>query len=238
MRKIFIFLLLISAIGYAQTFTFVTEHTALSDTLESEIVFEFLITNTSQDTIILYLKWAPLEFPGEWEFSVCLDENCYASFLDSVTTTEEYLSSPLAPGDVRDFSMHVIPRLVPGTGVLYVRAGNMSDLNDTVSVVLTASTGPVSVRDLQIVNSFRLLQNYPNPFNPSTEIIFEVNERSYLILDLYSVTGEKVIRIAEGDYLPGIYRSSVDASYLPSGTYIARLSSDKYQSAVKIMLEK
>jgi hypothetical protein len=239
MKKLSIALFFLLTAGLsAQTFTFVPDYLFLSDSLDHQMEFDCVMTNTSQDTITLYIKYDRIQVAEEWEISMCLDGNCFSPFLDSLVTTEEFLSSPLAPGDSRDFSLYVTPREVEGTGVVKVTAGNLSNPEDSIVVILTAGTGPVSVRDEQQPSAFRLLQNYPNPFNPSTEIVFEVEERSFLTLDIYAVTGEKISSLAAGEYMPGIYRQSFDASNLSNGFYIARLSSGTKSFNIKLMLVK
>jgi hypothetical protein len=224
---------------YAQSFTLTTEHNTLSDTLNSTIIFNLKISNTSEDTLTLFIKWIPQEIPEEWGYSVCFDQSCFPAFIDSITTTEQFFSSPLIPGDIRDLAIDVYPLINYGAGSFKIIAADLADLSDSAVVVLTASVNnPVSVKDESAPVYFSLLQNYPNPFNPSTDFVFEVSERSYLALNLFSVTGEKVASIAEGEFMPGIYRHTFDASKLSSGLYIARLSSDTKNSVIKIMLEK
>jgi hypothetical protein len=223
----------------AQSFTFTAEHTSISDTLDSTVIFDLLLKNTGDDTLTLYIKWESMNFPEGWEYSVCFDDNCFPPFVDSITTTEEYSSSPLLPGDERLLTVDLFPKINFGSGSVKITAGNMANLDDSVVIVVNLDVNnPVSVKDEYIPVSFRLLQNYPNPFNPSTEILFEVKERSSLVLDIFSISGEKVASIAEGEYAPGLYRKSFDASLLSSGLYIARLSSGKNSSVIKLMLEK
>jgi hypothetical protein len=240
MIRIFVLICLYVSVNlHAQSFTFTTEHTSVSDTLNSEIIVDMLLTNTSDDTLTLFIKWVSLDFPEGWEYAVCFDDNCFPDFVDSITTTEDYSSSPLLPGDVRVLSVDIFPKISFGTGAVKIVAGNLSNPSDSVGIILTVNiSNPVSVKDSYTPVSFRLLQNYPNPFNPSTEITFEVIERSYLTLDIFSISGQKTASVAEGEFMPGIYRKTFDASQLASGLYIARLASGRNVSVIKIMLEK
>jgi hypothetical protein len=238
--KKFILLLFLSFIVKvnAQTFTFTTEHTTLSDTLGSEIIFDFILTNISQDTIIVYITRPYQVLPEGWESSLCFDISCFPPFIDSVETTEEFQSSPLAPGDVRDFSIHIVPNLNHGVAKIGVFAGNKSNRNDTMSVELTAVAELVGVNEEFTASSFRLLQNYPNPFNPSTDISFELDRPSYISLDVYNVNGEKVSTLLKGDYAAGKYNTRFNAEGLSSGVYIVRLNAGNKNSLMKILLEK
>jgi Zn-dependent metalloprotease len=85
---------------------------------------------------------------------------------------------------------------------------------------------------------FQLCQNYPNPFNPITKIKFGVPNRSKISIILYSLLGEKVMEIVNGDYEPGLYSVDFNASNLSSGIYIYRLAAGNFVSSKKIMFIK
>ncbi len=222
----------------AQSFSFTTEHTTLSDTLGSEIVFDFLLINTSQDTIIVYLKRTYQQLPEGWESSFCFDISCFPPFIDSVATTVDFGSAPIPPGDTVDFSHHFYTSTTNGTGITHIFAANLDNPSDSMSVFLTATTAAVSVNEHPLAASFRLYQNYPNPFNPSTDIFFELDTRSNISLDVYSITGEKIAVLAEGDFPAGIYKRSFNGTGLASGLYIVKLNSGGRSSLIKLLLEK
>ena len=73
--------------------------------------------------------------------------------------------------------------------------------------------------------SYAIGQNYPNPFNPSTKIEFQLQNDSRVVLELYSMTGEKKAEILNEEKAAGYYSVDVKAnSYgLPSGVYIYRI---------------
>lgn len=94
-----------------------------------------------------------------------------------------------------------------------------------------------------------LNQNYPNPFNPTTQIGFELPERSNVRLAVFNVIGEEVAVLVDGETEAG-YQSvqwSVTngaGASLPSGVYIYRIqatsltSGDQFQSIQKMVLMK
>ncbi len=71
--------------------------------------------------------------------------------------------------------------------------------------------------------SIELHQNYPNPFNPSTVIGFELPESGYISLDIYSINGQKVSELANGNFAAGSHSIVFDGSDLASGIYLYRL---------------
>lgn len=90
-----------------------------------------------------------------------------------------------------------------------------------------------------IPDKFNLLQNYPNPFNPKTVIRFDLPEDSKVSLKIYNSLGELVQTIIDNQVLiAGSYEKYFDASQLPSGVYLYRLSSDKFTSTRKMILMK
>jgi hypothetical protein len=98
--------------------------------------------------------------------------------------------------------------------------------------------------EIAVPKDFALNQNYPNPFNPSTKIDYQVPVDAKVILEVYNITGQKVVELVNQDQQAGYYSVNFGASKLASGVYIYRLSaSDKatgnnFSSIKKMMLLK
>ena len=75
-----------------------------------------------------------------------------------------------------------------------------------------------------IPSVFSLSQNYPNPFNPITTIHFSIRERSFVSLKIYSITGEEIATLVDGEVEVGDYSKQFDANLFSSGVYFYRLS--------------
>jgi Zn-dependent metalloprotease len=78
---------------------------------------------------------------------------------------------------------------------------------------------------------FQLLQNYPNPFNPGTTFVFDLGERSQVSLEVFSILGQRVAVVAQGEYDAGRHEIRWEATgrsggHLSSGTYFFRLTSE------------
>jgi hypothetical protein len=82
-----------------------------------------------------------------------------------------------------------------------------------------------------VPQSFTLDQNYPNPFNPSTTIQYSVAEQGHVSLKVYNVLGIEVASLVNEQKTAGTFSVNWNASGLPSGMYLYRLSvtSDKGQ---------
>lgn len=89
-----------------------------------------------------------------------------------------------------------------------------------------------------IPTNFNLFQNYPNPFNPSTSIKFSLPKESNVELKVYNLFGEEVALLLKRFMPVGNHSMSFDASGLPSGTYIYKLTAGEYSQAKKMLLLK
>ncbi len=92
-------------------------------------------------------------------------------------------------------------------------------------------------------NLFYLENNYPNPFNPSTQIAFKVGITARVSLDIYSILGEHIKTIVNKVFSPGEYSftwngTNTAGSYMASGIYIYRLTSEDFTESKKMLLLK
>ncbi len=98
--------------------------------------------------------------------------------------------------------------------------------------------GLMSVKEVA-PKEFKLNQNYPNPFNPSTELKFSVETTGRATLRIYSITGQEVATLFDGQAEAGqYYRVKLDGSSLASGIYFYRLESGSKSDLKKMMLLK
>ena len=94
---------------------------------------------------------------------------------------------------------------------------------------------------------FALYQNYPNPFNPSTKIKFDVpaivksawgGEKSNVKIVIYDILGKEIETLTNGQYTPGSYEVTWDASDYSNGIYFCQLISGDYSETMKMVLVK
>jgi hypothetical protein len=90
-----------------------------------------------------------------------------------------------------------------------------------------------------IPESYHLIKAYPNPFNPSTTLEFALDMEGLTRLSLYDINGRHVTDILDDELQRGRYKLTFNATTLPSGIYIARLSQNgHYLSHKKLLLVK
>ncbi|MCF8261249.1 MAG: T9SS type A sorting domain-containing protein [Melioribacteraceae bacterium] len=95
----------------------------------------------------------------------------------------------------------------------------------------------ISVNNIPV--EFELHQNYPNPFNPTTIISYSSPVSAQLIsIKVYDIIGNEIAKLIEERKDPGNYSLEFDASALPSGVYIYKLSVGGYSDSKKMLLIK
>lgn len=123
------------------------------------------------------------------------------------------------------------------------------DLNNDLPSSWTTSTGygtPGSLNSVLSSNEtdannplrFKLSQNYPNPFNPSTSISYSIAKPGVVKLEVFDLLGQKIASLVDRVQTAGEYDVSFEASDIPSGIYIYRLSNNGQTSIRKMTLIK
>ncbi len=86
--------------------------------------------------------------------------------------------------------------------------------------------------------SYNLFNPFPNPFNPTSTVIFDLPENSYVSIKLYSITGEEVRTVVNEQMEAGRYPFLIDGNGLSSGVYLLRMVSNNFVSTKKIIMMK
>lgn len=234
----FLLFFIIAGLLNAQSISVVPVHTELNDTLGSEMIFEFNVTNISSSSITVDILRSKNELPENWSSSLCFSL-CFAPFVDSISTTRDFGSSPLEVGETREFSLHVFPAVNEGTALVDIVVKNHSNPSEEYTFQLTATAGVTGVKALSgEPTNYYLSDNYPNPFNPSTNFIFNIPKSGNVSVDLYTSQGELVKRILNNYFESGSYNVNINLDEYSSGVYLVKFMSDKFVHFKKIVLEK
>ncbi len=77
---------------------------------------------------------------------------------------------------------------------------------------------------------------YPNPFNSTTNISFQLPEPTLVRIALYDQSGRFAMDVMNGSISAGGHKIGIDASQLPSGVYIVRISTPAQNLKAKLLL--
>ena len=100
---------------------------------------------------------------------------------------------------------------------------------------------PVGVVDedvAQLPTTVQLKQNYPNPFNPVTSIEYAIPYEDKIVLTIYNILGEEIIRLIDETQPAGNYEITWDATGSASGIYFYRLQAGDFVLTRKMVLLK
>jgi hypothetical protein len=99
---------------------------------------------------------------------------------------------------------------------------------------------PVGVSENGVTpKRFSLEQNYPNPFNPTTVINFSLVAARNVTLKIYDIVGREIVTLLDNEKKDaGNYNVQFDASNLPSGIYLYKLTAGDFVSVKKMLLLK
>ncbi len=87
-------------------------------------------------------------------------------------------------------------------------------------------------------NDLTLAPVYPNPFNAETRVLFSMTRNTTANINIFDLTGRKVMALHSGAMNAGEHTMVVDASALSTGVYILRLDTPEASLSQKIVLVK
>ncbi|MGB5289333.1 MAG: T9SS type A sorting domain-containing protein [Ignavibacteriaceae bacterium] len=205
-----------------------------------EIVIDFEVVNISALEQTVFEVRTINDVPAGWSSSMCFGDLCFSSDVDSVATTPEFNTPPLAPNDTLKTSLHVFTDQTSiATAHVQIQVGTFRNPEDRIILNFTTTTDPtVGVNETNILNSYYLYQNYPNPFNPSTMINYKVGEPGLVLLKIYNILGVEVATLVNEQKNSGNYSIDFNAADLSSGVYLYSLSINNFTQTRKMILEK
>ncbi len=117
-----------------------------------------------------------------------------------------------------------------------------NSLTDDSLLIFSYGEGyPSALPDIenQIPKDYALFQNYPNPFNASTQIRYRIPLKSFVRLEIYNSSGQKVTTLIAANQTPGTYSVIWNANGFASGIYYCRLqTNNKIVGVKKLVLLK
>lgn len=239
-KMILIFIVFMSGALSAQSFTLKSQDLSKKDSLNSEIVFDVTVKNNGSSDLTLAVIRTKNELVSNWSSSLCFT-SCFAPFIDTIKTTQDFGSNPISPGDSIKVSLHVFTSADPGTGKVNLLFKNLNNNSDTASLAFEAQAEvntDIQTFEDQIPSSYFISQNYPNPFNPTTKIQFGLHKEGDVKIEIFNVLGEKVKVLLDKYMSPGTYTADFNATNLSSGVYLYKMKINNFVEIKKMILEK
>lgn len=121
------------------------------------------------------------------------------------------------------------------------------DLDGTIGyfgpISVVYSTGGGEGGSPGIPNLTQLENAYPNPFNPDTTIRYQLKDPGKVEIVIYNLKGQMLRSFSASHETAGSYHFRWDGrdssgNVLPSGVYLYRMSSGKYNCTKKMVLQK
>jgi hypothetical protein len=153
--------------------------------------------------------------------------------LVSVTASKTSISvSPssgtIAPNDSLKFRVRVAThgkKAVKGFVIIRPAVGEP----DSIAVEVEQAAAGVPAE-------YSLSQNYPNPFNPATTIEYALPVGGQVRIAVFNVIGQEVAVLVDGVQEAGYGEVTFDASAIPSGVYLYRITAGEFTDMKKMLL--
>jgi hypothetical protein len=109
----------------------------------------------------------------------------------------------------------------PGKTYIYILADVDYSSNETI---LEKVEVKVETEEAVVADGYVLDPVYPNPFNATLTIPFTLTEGMNVSIELYSITGQKMMTVVNREFGAGSYNYTVQTDDLASGIYFVRIS--------------
>jgi len=178
--------------------------------------------NISSNTITLKWKKVSESVPLLWDASVCDNQICYTSLVDSGTM------NPIYPSGYGFLLLHITPHVNYGTARVIYEVWDVTTplLSDTLTYILTVNNTS-GIAEAENQNLFTV---FPNP--ASDFISINSNENEKFSFSITNSLGETIYNLAFT-----INHSPINIHNYPKGIYFITLSNSSYrftQTIIKI----
>ena len=108
----------------------------------------------------------------------------------------------------------------------------------TFVVLGTAAAAVVSAEDGGAPAAFALRAAYPNPVVGSATIAYDLPHAAPVTLEVFDALGRRLATLAEGTQAAGRHTARWDASSLPNGLYLYRLTAGAHTQTRKVVVAR
>jgi len=89
-----------------------------------------------------------------------------------------------------------------------------------------------------IPETYKIHNIYPNPFNPIANIIYGIPENAHIRILVFDIRGRQVAKLMDSFQFAGYHAITWDATSQPSGVYLVKILSGRFNSTQKVVLMK
>ncbi len=105
---------------------------------------------------------------------------------------------------------------------------------DNITIDYTNATGVPSYQEMNVT----AVQCFPNPFSENTTIEYKLTQPSFVQVEIYNLTGQRIKELSQGNHTAGVYSVKWNASDIVPGTYFCKISTSKGFIMKKLILKK
>lgn len=111
--------------------------------------------------------------------------------------------------------------------------GDEDQPGDNIIYYATIEKETVGVDNISAINEIQVTA-YPNPFSSETSLNISLSKKADVNVEVYSVTGQKVMTQSCGQYTAGMFKVNLNASNLNSGLYFVKVLAGEQSTTTKI----
>ncbi len=224
MRKIKHTVLVVAAILSATTFTFAQSYTiSPNDTFIVNAMMEDMETLTinqvNSTTDILYLKWEKISesVPALWEASVCDNQICYTTLVDSGSM------SPISSSEIGFLLLHITAHVNYGTAVIRyaVWDKNFPSMRDTLTYIMNITPAGIATGNFET----------PQIWFAQNKIHLQNIKNNFETISMIDLSGKEIFKTSINN------KTEFELPLLPPSVYIIRLSGKQDQFHQKIFIQ-
>lgn len=187
----------------------------------------YFINNSNVDTRIYELPPVP---PAEM-FDVRFNNNLYLSNGRSEIVRLQGVEYPVVFSINNPDAEYKLTDAISGEVIGIINSANKSVVaKNTIANVIKVEKSALTT-DLSLIA-------YPNPVSTTSNITFAVKENGNVTIKVYNEMGNEITTLVNSDYNVGNYSTTFDASILPAGAYLLKLTNGTNFNVVKINIIK
>ncbi|MDZ4759056.1 MAG: hypothetical protein SGJ10_13085 [Bacteroidota bacterium] len=228
MRKIKHKVLVLAAMFAANTFSFAQSYTIRpNDTFIVNAMMEDLETLTIQQvnstSNTIYLKWEKISasVPALWEASVCDNQICYTTLVDSGSM------NPIIPSEYGFLLLHITAHVNYGTAIIRYAVWdiNFPLMKDTLTFIMNVATTGIANANFEA----------PSVWFAENKIHLQNTNENYSLLLISDLSGKEIFKT-------NIHRQTeigpiaIGMPSLPTSVYIIQLSGKQKKFQQKIFI--